>query len=100
VRVSGPGSARLRRGLRLGHAIARWRHRHTTGPRRTNNLADIVELLIATGARIGEVLALRWQDIDLDDDRPTATICGTIVFIKVRGSCGRTGRRPTPVSAP
>ena len=66
-------------------AIADWRRRHTTGPRRNNNLADIVELLIATGARIGELLALRWQDIDLDDDRPTATICGTIVFIKGRG---------------
>ncbi|MFG1995313.1 tyrosine-type recombinase/integrase [Actinoplanes sp. NPDC048988] len=66
-------------------AIEIRQHRRSTGPRRSSNLADIVELLIATGARIGEVLALRWQDLDLDDDRPTATICGTIIFIKGRG---------------
>ncbi|MEV6301285.1 site-specific integrase [Actinoplanes sp. NPDC051861] len=42
-------------------------------------------MLVATGARIGEILALRWQDIDLDDDRPTATISGTIVFVKGQG---------------
>jgi integrase len=28
-------------------------------------MADIIELMFATGARIGEVLALRWRDIDL-----------------------------------
>ena len=39
-------------------------------------MADVVELLIATGARIGEVLALRWEDIDLDAG--TLTICGTV----------------------
>ncbi|MEU4157877.1 site-specific integrase [Actinoplanes sp. NPDC026670] len=66
-------------------AIERRQHRRTTGPRRNGNLADIIELLLATGARIGEVLALRWQDIDLDDDCPTATICGTITFVKGQG---------------
>jgi integrase len=30
------------------------------GPRHTGDLADIVDLLLATGARIGEVLAVRW----------------------------------------
>ncbi|MFI1996318.1 tyrosine-type recombinase/integrase [Actinoplanes sp. NPDC020271] len=66
-------------------AIETRQRRRSAGPRRNGNLADIVEVLIATGARIGEVLALRWQDIDLDDDRPTATICGTIIFIKGQG---------------
>jgi integrase len=66
-------------------AIETRQRRRSAGPRRNGNLADIVEVLIATGARIGEVLALRWQDIDLDDDRPTATICGTIIFIKGEG---------------
>jgi integrase len=41
-------------------------------------MADIIDLMLATGARIGEILALRWADIDLDAARPTATINGTI----------------------
>ncbi|MFI5937852.1 tyrosine-type recombinase/integrase [Actinoplanes sp. NPDC051494] len=69
----------------IREAILARQYRRSTGPKWNNNLADIVELLIATGARIGEVLALRWQDIDLDDDRPTATICGTIIFVKGQG---------------
>jgi integrase len=32
------------------------------GPRHNGDLADIVDLLLATGARIGEVLAVRWTD--------------------------------------
>ena len=32
------------------------------GPRRTGDLADIVDLMLATGARIGHFLALRWED--------------------------------------
>ena len=32
-------------------------------------MADIMDLLLATGYRIGEILALRWSDLDLDGDR-------------------------------
>jgi integrase len=55
------------------------------GPRHTGDLADIVDLMLATGARIGEVLALRWEDLDLMAERPTLTICGTIVYVKGKG---------------
>ncbi len=55
------------------------------GPRHTGDLADIVDLMLATGARIGEVLAIRWEDIDLGAEHPTVTICGTIVFLKGKG---------------
>jgi integrase len=55
------------------------------GPRHTGDLADVVDLMLATGARIGEVIALRWQDLDLVADRPTLTICGTIVYVKGKG---------------
>ncbi|MET0494354.1 MAG: tyrosine-type recombinase/integrase [Actinoplanes sp.] len=55
------------------------------GPRPTGDLADIVDLMLATGVRIGEVLALRWADVDLATDRPTVTICGTIVYVKGKG---------------
>jgi integrase len=55
------------------------------GPRHTGDLADIVDLMLATGARIGEILALRWEDLDLGAKRPTLTICGTIVYVKGSG---------------
>jgi integrase len=55
------------------------------GPRHSGDLADIVDLMLATGARIGEILALRWEDLDLGAERPTLTICGTLVFVKGKG---------------
>lgn len=41
--------------------------------------------MLATGSRIGEILALRWEDLDLAGERPTLTICGTLVFVKGQG---------------
>ncbi len=55
------------------------------GPRHTGDLGDITDLMLATGARIGEILALRWEDLDLAASRPTLTICGTLVFVKGKG---------------
>ncbi|KWV33334.1 tyrosine-type recombinase/integrase [Micromonospora rifamycinica] len=55
------------------------------GPRHTGDLADVVDLMLATGARIGEILALRWEDLDLATERPTLTICGTLVFVTGQG---------------
>jgi integrase len=68
-------------------AIRKWQQPTPgkSGPRPTGDLADIVDLMLATGARIGEVLALRWGDVDLAADHPTVTICGTIVFVKGKG---------------
>ncbi|GAB3982309.1 hypothetical protein GCM10027615_64790 [Plantactinospora veratri] len=37
------------------------------------------------GADSGEILALRWEDLDLAAERPTLTICGTLVFVKGKG---------------
>ena len=47
------------------------------GRARTSELLDVVDMLLATGARIGEVLAIRWEDVDLEEQ--TVTISGTIV---------------------
>ncbi|ROO51288.1 site-specific recombinase XerD [Micromonospora sp. Llam0] len=55
------------------------------GPRHSGDLADIVDLMLATGARIGEILAGRWEDADLAAELPTVTICGTIVYLKGKG---------------
>lgn len=43
----------------------------------TQDLLDILDLLLATGARIGELLAIRWRDVELDAG--AVTISGTIV---------------------
>ncbi|MEN3221953.1 site-specific integrase [Mycolicibacterium porcinum] len=49
------------------------------GPPRGVLLPAFVELLAATGARPGEVLAIRWQDVDLLGDPPTVTVNGTVI---------------------
>lgn len=68
-------------------AIRRWQEPvpGKSGPHHTSDLADIVDLLLATGARIGEVLAIRWQDLDLDSPKATLTISGTLVYVKGKG---------------
>ncbi len=47
------------------------------------DLRDPVILLAATGLRRGELLALRWEDIDLDGR--VATVSGSIVRLKGKG---------------
>lgn len=49
------------------------------GPRRGRMLPAFIELLAATGARPGEVLAIRWADVDLLGSPPTVTVNGTVV---------------------
>lgn len=48
------------------------------GRPRVKGLRDLVDVQLGTGTRIGELLALRWSDIDLEADNPTATISGTL----------------------
>jgi integrase len=45
-------------------------------------LADIVDLMLATGMRVGEATGLRWCDVDLDSEIPTVTAAGTTVHIR------------------
>ncbi|MEX3652425.1 tyrosine-type recombinase/integrase [Mycolicibacterium fortuitum] len=49
------------------------------GPRRGRMLPAYIELLAATGVRSNEVLAVRWEDVDLLADPPTVTITGTLI---------------------
>lgn len=49
------------------------------GRPRAKGLLDLVDVLLGTGARIGEVLALRWSDVDLVATPATVTISGTVV---------------------
>ena len=57
------------------------------GPKPTSDLADIVDVMLGTGLRIGEVLALRWSDVDLSSEKATISVTGTI--IKVDGKLDR-----------
>lgn len=47
-------------------AVHGWLSKQRPGPRSSGDIADIIQVMLATGAHIGEVLALRWRDIDLD----------------------------------
>jgi integrase len=49
------------------------------GRRRTPDLHDLVLLLLATGMRIGEGLALQWADLALAAEVPTVRVAATLV---------------------
>jgi integrase len=55
------------------------------GPKKPGDLLDLFDLLLATGARIGEICAVRWHDVDLTGERATVTISGTVVRTKNAG---------------
>jgi integrase len=75
-------------------AVRRWVDADRPGPKATGDMADIIDLMLATGCRIGEILALRWSDLDLDGDLPILTVSGTIKTETGKG----TYRKPTPKS--
>ncbi|WP_248581557.1 site-specific integrase [Nocardioides sp. InS609-2] len=64
--------------MALRQLVRIWMDKPRPGPKATRDMPDIIDLLLATGARIGEILALRWSDVDLAAARPTVTFCGTI----------------------
>ena len=65
-------------------AIAAWEGGvgHTSGPRPDGQLGSIVEVMLGTSARIGEVLALRRLDVDVTSAVPSIRLAGTIVSCK------------------
>lgn len=61
-------------------AIAHWeRGTADFGPQPDGQLGLMVEVMLGTSARIGEVLAIRRRDIDVASAPPTIRIAGTIV---------------------
>jgi integrase len=84
--------------------IANWENGDRPGPKATRDLRDMVLLLMSTGARIGEALALRWQDINLLAERPYLRITGTIVQEKGVGTFrqeeGKSEKATRPLEVP
>ena len=73
--------------------IKAWEHtRGTCGPNPDGQLGQIVEVMLGTSARIGEVLAIRRCDLDVTTTPATLRICGTIVTERGVG----TYRQPHP----
>lgn len=68
----------------LRKRVAEWQT-----PRKRTDLIGIVDMLIATGMRPNEALALRWEDIDLASTIPHVTVRGTLV--EVAGGQGAGG---------
>lgn len=64
----------------------------TSGPNPDGQLGQVVEVMLGTSARIGEVLAVRRCDVDVTTKPPTLRIAGTVV-----SHCGQpTVRQPHP----
>ena len=67
----------------IREAVKAWEEREiTAGPRPDGQLGQIIEVLLGTSARIGEVLAIRLRDLDLRSTIPTVKIAGTIISRK------------------
>lgn len=76
-------------------AVRAWMTRDRPGPKSSGDLADIIDLMLGTGARIGEVLALRWSDIDLDAGN--VAINATIKTDSAKGTYRKALRLPRTV---
>lgn len=64
----------------IRRAVADWRQGPgLSGPRPDGQLAAIIEVMLGTSARIGEVLAIRVCDVDVTTTPATVRLCGTII---------------------
>lgn len=64
----------------IRYAVRTWRRGPGfSGPPPDGQLEQIIEVMLGTSARIGEVLALRKCDVDVASSPPTVRIAGTIV---------------------
>lgn len=64
----------------IRYAVRSWRRGGgLSGPKPDGQLEDIIEVMLGTSARIGEVLAVRKCDVDMTCSPPTVRLCGTIV---------------------
>ncbi|GAB3088527.1 tyrosine-type recombinase/integrase [Isoptericola nanjingensis] len=83
VAMSALDVARLRRATRDWQAS----RQSQPGPKPTGHLPAVVDVMLGTGLRIGEVMALRWGEVNLSPDGlPTIAVTATMVDIKGQGT--------------
>lgn len=76
-------------------AVRNWRRgAGLSGPKPDGQLEAMIEVMVGSSARIGEVLALRKCDVDVTSTPATIRISGTIVSLKGQA----TYRQPQPKS--
>ncbi|WP_328856354.1 site-specific integrase [Williamsia herbipolensis] len=63
----------------LRQNVAAWSGGNHFGPPRSADMPDLFDVMLGTGGRIGEVLAIRRGDVDLAASPPTLTFTGTVV---------------------
>ena len=67
----------------IRRAVRSWRSGEgLAGPKPDGQLEAIIEVMLGTSARIGEVLAIRKCDVDVTRSPATVRICGPIVSPK------------------
>lgn len=74
-------------------AIREWANAERRNGPRSLDLPDIVDMLIATGMRIGEVLALRWSDLELTPTTERRNDPTWFPWLMVNGQITSKGRR-------
>lgn len=91
--ASDPRPLTLEEVQELRSNIREWQQAQESGRPRGVDLAEIVDVMLGTGLRIGEVLGLRWEDVHLSEDTSTITVEGTLV--RVNGRYERQGKTKT-----
>lgn len=72
---------------KVRHAVGSWRRgKHRMGPRPDDQLEVMIEIMLGTSIRIGEVLAIRICDLQLEGEIPYVDVTGTIVYHRGIGS--------------
>lgn len=75
-----------------------------SGPKPDGQLEAIIEVMLGTSARIGEVLAIRACDVDMTATPATVRLCGTVISPKgkptYRQDHGKSAKSTRTVSVP
>ncbi|WP_264671353.1 tyrosine-type recombinase/integrase [Arthrobacter sp. VKM Ac-2550] len=62
----------------LVRRIEAWQAAQPSGPPRGVHLRPAIDVMLGTGVRSGELLAIRWEDVRLEEDIPFILVSGTI----------------------